>query len=177
MLKENVYSIANTVEGTLSAGEMNDKYTLGKELVCETLSTVSQSIDADVVVCDNKGNIILCRDKAGSLPALGYFPSCSVHDKIRINSNILSVVYQEGQIVEKANIGGTQCYVVGRPIYQDGNIIGTVFALSNTGIQDLSIIVLRLFLVSAFFCLIFAFICIYYLTKKMLSPLATVRTA
>lgn len=45
------------------------------------------------------------------------------------------------------------------------------FALSNTGIQDLSIIVLRLFLVSAFFCLIFAFICIYYLTKKMLSPL------
>ena len=60
---------------------------------------------------------------------------------------------------------------MGRPIYQDGNIIGTVFALSNTGIQDLSIIVLRLFLVSAFFCLIFAFICIYYLTKKMLSPL------
>lgn len=171
MLKENVYSIANTVEGTLSAGEMNDKYTLGKELLCETLSTVSQSIDADVFVCDNEGNIILCRDKAGSLPALGYFPSCSVHDKIRINSNILSVVYQEGQIVEKANIGGTQCYVVGRPIYQDGNIIGTVFALSNTGIQDLSISVLRLFLVSAFFCLIFAFICIYYLTKKMLSPL------
>lgn len=126
MLKENVYSIANTVEGTLSASDMNDKYTLGKEILCETLSTVSQSIDADVFVCDNEGNIILCRDKAGSLPALGYFPSCSVHDKIRINSNILSLVYQEGQIVEKANIGGTQCYVVGRPIYQDGNIIGTV---------------------------------------------------
>lgn len=171
MLKENVYSIANTIEGTLSTSEMNERYTLGKELLCETLATVSQSIDADVFVCDTEGNIILCRDKAGSLPTLGYFPSCSVHDKITINSNILAAVYQEGQIIEKANIGGTKCYVVGRPVYDGGNIIGTVFALSNTGMQNLSLIVLRLFLISAFFCLIFAFICIYYLTKKMLSPL------
>ena len=171
MLKENVYSIANTIEGTLSTSEMNERYTLGKELLCETLATVSQSIDADVFVCDTEGNIILCRDKAGSLPTLGYFPSCSVHDQITINSNILAAVYQEGQIIEKANIGGTKCYVVGRPVYDGGNIIGTVFALSNTGMQNLSLIVLRLFLISAFFCLIFAFICIYYLTKKMLSPL------
>lgn len=171
ILRENVSSIANTVEGTLSTSEMNEKYTLGKEILCETLATVSQSIDADVFVCDTEGNIILCRDKAGSLPALGYFPSCSVHDTITINSNILSAVYQEGEIVEKATIGGTQCFVVGTPIYDGGEIIGTVFALSSTGIQNLSITVLRLFLISAFFCLIFAFICIYYLTKKMLSPL------
>src|SRR5699024_7721448 len=57
------------------------------------------------------------------------------------------------------------------PVYDGGNIIGTVFALSNTGMQNLSLIVLRLFLISAFFCLIFAFICIYYLTKTMLPPL------
>ena len=59
MLKENVYSIANTIEGTLSTSEMNERYTLGKELLCETLATVSQSIDADVFVCDTEGNIIL----------------------------------------------------------------------------------------------------------------------
>lgn len=171
ILTENVFSIANTIEGTLSTNDMNKKYTLGKELMCETLATVSQSIDADVFVCDTEGNIILCRDKAGTLPALGYFQSCPVHDKITINSNILSAVYQQGQIVEKATIGGTKCYVVGTPIYDGGDIIGTVFALSNTGMQNLSLTVLRLFLISAFFCLIFAFICIYYLTKKMLSPL------
>ncbi len=171
LLKENINSIANTVEGTLTTGEMNNRYTVEKELLCETLATVSQSIDADVFVCDTEGNIILCRDKAGTLPDLGMFTECSVHGNIVIGSNLLSAVYQQGQIVEKATVSGTQCYVVGRPVYQNGNIIGSVFALSNTGIQNISITVLRLFFVSAFFCLIFAFICIYYLTKRMFTPL------
>ncbi|HIZ10863.1 MAG TPA: HAMP domain-containing histidine kinase [Candidatus Eubacterium faecavium] len=171
LLEENVLSIANTIDGTLTTSEMNNRYTLEKELLCETLATVSQSIDADVFVCDTEGNIILCRDKAGTLPDFGMFAECSVHGKIVIGSNLLAAVYQQGQIVEKAIVSGTQCFVVGRPVYQDGNIIGSVFALSNTGIQNISITVLRLFLISAFFCLIFAFICIYYLTKRMFTPL------
>lgn len=171
LLEENVYSIANTIEGTLAAGEMNSRYTLEKELICETLATISQSIDADVFVCDTEGNIILCRERAGTLPDYGLFTQCSVHGKITIGSNLLAAVYQQGHITEKAVISGTQCFVVGRPVYQNNNIIGTVFALSNSGMQSLSVTILRLFLISAFFCLIFAFVCIYYLTKRMFTPL------
>ena len=171
LLEENVTSIKSTIEGTLITQDMNYKYSLEKELLCETLATVSQSIDADVFVCDTEGNVILCREKAGTNPTYGGFPACSVHDNIVIGSHILSAVYQQGEIIEKANIGGTQCYVVGKPIYSDGRIIGTVFALSSTGIQNLVLTVFRIFFVSAFFCLIFAFICIYYLTKKMVTPL------
>ncbi|MCC8016906.1 MAG: HAMP domain-containing protein, partial [Clostridiales bacterium] len=171
LLKDNVESITVTIEGTLITQNMNNKYSMEKELLCEILATVSQSINADVFVCDTEGNIILCRDRAGSVPVLGYFEACGVHDNITMSSHILSAIYQQGEIVQKANVAGTQYFVAGRAIYSDGRIICSVFALSNSGIQNLSITVFRLFLISAFFCLVFAFICIYYLTKKMVSPL------
>lgn len=171
LLKSNVSSIASTVEGTLITQDMNTTYSVEKELLCETLATVSKSINADVFVCDTEGNIILCRDKAVGTPGYGVFPACSVHDNIIINSNILSTVYQQGSIVEKTKISGTKCFVVGTPIYSEGRIIGTVFALANAGVQNFSIAVFRIFLICAFFCLIFAFIFIYYLTKKMVTPL------
>ncbi len=172
LLQENVALLSGTIESTVSADEMNEKYTLGKEIICETLATVSQSIDADIFVCDAEGNIIFCREKANALPVLEYFQSCSVHDDLTISSSIFSSVYQDGEIIEKATIGGTKCFVAAKVLYDDnGEIMGTVFALSSTGMQSLSLTVLRLFLISAFFCLIFAFLCIYYLTKKMLSPL------
>lgn len=67
LLKSNVSSIASTVEGTLITQDMNTTYSVEKELLCETLATVSKSINADVFVCDTEGNIILCRDKAVAL--------------------------------------------------------------------------------------------------------------
>ena len=106
LLKSNVSSIASTVEGTLITQDMNTTYSVEKELLCETLATVSKSINADVFVCDTEGNIILCRDKAVGTPGYGVFPACSVHDNIIINSNILSTVYQQGSIVEKTKIIG-----------------------------------------------------------------------
>lgn len=171
LLKQNVYSIANTVEGTLETQEMNSRYSIEKALLCQTLATVSQSIDADIFVCDTGGNIILCRDMTNGGSVLGYFPSCSTHGKIVMSSNILSAVYQQGEIVEKTVVSGTSCFVVGRPVYSNGEIIGTVFAISNSGMPSLSVTVFRLFSISAFICLIFAFLCIYYLTKRMVTPL------
>ncbi len=171
LLRQNVESISNTIEGTLITQDMNYKYSMEKELLCETLATVSVSIDADVFVCDADGNIILCKERAGTMPIYGYFTPCIVHDDIVIDSNILSAVYQEGEIVSTVSVGGKTSFVVGEPIYSDGRIIGTIFAISETGFYNLSLAVFRIFLISAFFCLILAFICLYYLTKKMVTPL------
>lgn len=177
LLKENTASISGTVSATLITQDMNTRYSLEKELLCETLSTVSQSIDADVFVCDNEGKIILCSEKAGTSPINGDFAICTKHDNMIMSSNVLSTIYQQGVIVEKTNMLGLQYFVVGCPIYSDGKIIGSVFALTNTGMQSLAVDFIRLFLVSAFFCLIFAFLCIYYLTKKMITPLQQMSSA
>ena len=44
LLKSNVSSIASTIEDTLITQDMNTSYSFEKELLCETLATVSKSI-------------------------------------------------------------------------------------------------------------------------------------
>ncbi len=171
LLKENVSSIANTIEKTMIMQDMNEYYSVEKELICNTLSTVSKSIDADVFVCDVEGHIIMCKEKAGMSPVYGNFFTCPRHRKMTMSSNILSAVYQQNEFVDKTNIFGEKCFVVGCPVYSEDTIIASVFAISSVGFQSLTLEIARIFIVTAFFCLIFAFVCIYYLTKKMVNPL------
>ena len=166
LLRQNVESISATIEGTLITQDMNYKYSLEKELLCETLATVSDSIDADVFVCDTEGNIILCRDRAATMPVYGYFTPCDVHDNIAVDSNVLSAVYQEGEIVSTVSFRDRQSFVVGTPIYSDGRIIGSVFAVAETGFFNLSLAVFRIFLISAFL----SFISVLVLFTKKISP-------
>lgn len=177
LLKNNTSSLSNTVENVIILDEMNREYSLEKELICETISTVSQSIDADVFVCDLDGNIILCRERAGSLPFSGSMLACSKHDSLKMNGNIIDAVISEGEIVETTHILGYQYFVVGKPVKSNNQVIGAVFALANTGVQSLVLEFLRIFIISAFFCLILAFICIYYLTKRMVTPLQQMSAA
>lgn len=171
LLRDNTASIKETVESMISVQDMNKKYSWEKALICETLSTISQSIDADIFVCDLDGNIIFCSERADTpLFSLSLNP-CQKHDEYRLNSSILTRVYEEGEFVEKARLFNVLYFVVARPVISDGNIIGSVFALTSTGLQAVTIAIFRIFLTSAFFCLILAFICIYYLTKSMVKPL------
>lgn len=171
LLMKNTASIKESVEGMLSVQDMNKKYSWEKALICETLSNISQSIDSDIFVCDLDGNIIFCSERADTPLFSNNFNPCPTHDDRRINSDILSRVYEQGELVEKTGLFNVQYFVVARPIVSGGNIIGSVFALTRTGLQALTLDISRIFLTSAFFCLILAFICIYYLTKSMVKPL------
>ena len=171
LLKENTESLKETVESMITVQEMNKKYSWEKAIICETLSTISQSIDADIFVCDVDGNIIFCGERANTQMYSSSLNPCSKHDNYRINSSILSLVYEQGEFIEKTRLFNLQYFVVARPLVSDGNIIGSVFALTSTGLQTITLDIFRIFLTSAFFCLILAFICIYYLTKSMVKPL------
>lgn len=171
LLKDNTNSIKETVENMITVQDMNKKYSWEKTIICETLSTISQSIDADIFVCDVDGNIIFCGERAGTPLFSETLSPCDTHDNYRISSNILSHVYEQGEFVEKTRLFNLRYFVVARPLVSDGNIIGSVFALTSTGLQAVTLDIFRIFLSSAFFCLILAFICIYYLTKSMVKPL------
>ncbi len=159
LLKSNTASVSSTVENVIDIHDMNKSYSLEKELICETLSTISQSIEADVFVCDPDGNIIFCGERAGSLPFSKNMLACSKHDNLKMSSSIMDSVAKLGEIVETTHILSLQ------------------YSLANTGVQTLVLEFLRIFLVSAFFCLILAFVCIYYLTKKMITPLHQMSSA
>lgn len=171
LLKENTESISQTVGTMISPKDMNKKYSLEKTLICETLSTISTSIDADIFICDIDGNVIFCSERADTPLFSSTLSSCRKHDELKIGENILSRVYEQGSVVEKTRLLNYQYFIVARSVVSEGSVIGSVVALASTGFQTLVFDIFRIFLVSAFFCLILAFICIYYLTKSMVKPL------
>ncbi len=176
LLRENTQSIANSVNSTLIVQDMNNTYSVEKEMICNTLKVISKSIDADIFVCDVEGNIIMCKEKADTMPFLGQFIPCSYHIDYNIGDTILQKVYESGYI-GKSVVNGSLSYIVGCPIYSGGQIIGSVFATTQTGVDSLAIAVVRMFLISAFACIVLGFICIWHLTKSLVNPLRQMSTA
>lgn len=176
LLKENIQTIAESVESTLTVQDMNNSYSVEKDMICNSLSIISNSIDADLFVCDVEGNIILCKEKSNSVPFLGEMPPCSYHNEFKVGDVLLKNVY-EGGYVGKGSVNGRLSYIAGYPIYSDGYIIGSVFATTETNVNTLVIAVLRMFISSALACLMLAFICIWHLTKSFVKPLRQMSTA
>lgn len=176
LLKENTQTIANTVKATLIVQDMNSNYSVEKEMICNSLNVVSSSIDADVFVCDVEGNVILCKERAESMPFLGQLPQCEFHGDYIIGDNLLKSIY-EGGYAGKGVVNGQKSYIVGCPIYSGDEIIGSVFATTETQGDSLVYAVLRLFLLSALACLALAFVCIWHLTKNFVKPLKQMSAA
>ena len=170
LLMENAQSIANSVNSNLLVSDMNDTYSNEKEMICRALKIVSNSVDADIFVCDVEGNVILCKERADSLPFFGKFGTCSYHTNYNISDSILQQVY-ESSYVGSGVISNQRSYIVGCPIYSSNQIIGSVFATSATSSASLVHAVFRMFMGSAILCLLLGFVCIWQLTRSFVSPL------
>lgn len=177
LLKENVQSVSGTISSSLIMQDINSRYSVEKELMCESLYIISNSIDADVFVCDVEGNTILCKERAYSTPYFGEFTTCALHDSYSISSALLQRVYETGTVTGRITVRGQTNYIVGTTIVSDGDVIGYTFAQTQTGVQSLALAVIRIFLLSALACLMLAFICIWHLTKKMVTPLQQMSAA
>lgn len=176
LLKENVSSISNTITSTLIVTDMNDNYSVEKGMICNSMEIISNSINADLFVCDVEGNIIMCKEKGHSSPFFGKLPNCAYHNIYAVDDNILRNVYQGGY-TGLGTVNGTSSYIVGIPIYSGNQIIGSVFATTETSANTLTLAVLRIFILSALFCLLIAFIAIWHLTKNFVKPLKQMSVA
>lgn len=179
LLKENAQTIAGTISNSLGAEDMNSNFTYEKESICESLAVVSKCIDADIFVCDTGGNIILCKEQIGITSYFSSSTVCENHNSFRIEDSLIQSAY-EGTAVTRSIVGGEDCYVVGTAIRtpdyantrpKNSRIIGSVFAITPAGTTELVSAVLRIFFVAALICLIVGFILIWFLTKKMITPL------
>lgn len=187
LLEENSKTLANTISNTFIVNDMNSNYSVEKESICESLSVVSKCIDADIFVCDTGGNVILCKEQIGINPYFTESMVCDEHSSFRINDSLIQNVYENKHSVSRAIINGRSSYVVGTAIVapdyyfgdaQDSSrIIGSVFAVVESGTTHLVMSVIRVFFVIAVACLTLGFILIWILTKKMITPLQQMSTA
>ena len=183
LLKENTQSLAKNISSTLIVNDMNPSYSYEKEVICESLLVVANCIDSDVFVCDNEGEIILCKEQVG---VSSYYDSsmvCDEHDSFKVDDNLIQSVLEDGSVTARLNVNGKECYVVGTAIiaptysHETNDIIGSVFAIVESGTSKLVSAVLRIFIVVAFICLLVGFVMIWVLTKKMVTPLQQMSAA
>lgn len=187
LLAENSNGIADTVASTLTVNDMNADYSYEKESICESLAVVSNCIDSDIFVCDTGGNVILCKEQTGADPYFTESMVCHEHSSFKIDDSLIQNVYENRHSVSRTIIDGETCYVVGTaivaPNYTFGGlkshdrIIGSVFAIVESGTTHLVTSVIRVFLVIAASCLLVGFVLIWFLTKKMVTPLQQMSSA
>ncbi len=187
LLEENSKALADTISNTFIVNDMNSNYSHEKEEICESLAVVSNCIDADIFVCDTGGNIILCKEQIGINPYFTESMVCADHRTFRISDSLIQNVYENKHSISRAIINGKSSYVVGTaiiaPDYYVGDsegsnrIIGSVFAVVESGTTHLVMSVIRVFFVISVSCLTLGFILIWILTKKMITPLQQMSTA
>lgn len=188
LLEENTKSVSQLVSSSLSVKEMNDKISPEKDMICESLAVVSNCIDADVFVCDTSGDVIMCKEQRGVNSYYNSSTVCRDHKDVRIDDSVMQEVYENGSTTRQTIIDGKSYYIVGvsiaAPYYSNtstGNkstkIMGTVFAIVESGISDIMVAIFHIFSIIAAFCLVVAFILIWITTKRMVSPLTEMSKA
>ncbi|MBE6816178.1 MAG: HAMP domain-containing histidine kinase [Ruminococcaceae bacterium] len=177
LLQENTESIAENISQTLIVNNMNADYSQEKAMICESLAVVSNCIDSDVYVCDNAGNIILCKEQIGNKPFYTGYMVCEEHSQFKMDDKIIQSVLENGTAISSAIINNESCYIVGTAIKAHDSIIGSVFAVVESGTTDLVESVIKMFIFVAIICLSVGFLMIWLLTKKMVTPLQQMSTA
>ena len=186
LLSENTQSLADTISSTLIVNNMNSSYSYEKEVICESLAVVAKCIDSDVFVCDTEGKIILCKEQTGMSSYYTSSMVCDKHGKFRLDDKVIQSVYEDGTAVSTAIVNGVESYVVGTAIVApeyaseseaSNRIIGSVFAVVETGTNDIVSTVIRSFIITAIICFAVGFLLIWLLTKRMITPLQQMSTA
>lgn len=184
LLKENTRDIADTVSQTLIVNNMNNSYSIDKEAIAQNLKMVSKCIDADIFVCDAGGSVIICKDKTGLEGFVSGKMVCVNHASLLIGDKQIQRVY-EGESISRAIINGESFYVVGTAVknhsssqpLDEGQIIGSVFAITPTGTAGVVSRVMRTFVFISLICLAVGSFLIWLITKKMVSPLQQMSAA
>lgn len=134
LLKENVQSVSGTISSSLIMQDINSRYSVEKELMCEScilFPTLSTQMYLSVM-----WRVILFCVRSGPIPPyFGSLPPAPC-DSYSISSALLQRVYETGTVTGRITVRGQTNYIVGTTIVSDGDVIGYTFAQTQTGVQS-----------------------------------------
>ena len=154
---------AEVLANLASAYGMEDNLT-GRELMLN-LDVVSQITNADVLICDNQGFIILC---SGNLTSCDY-------DGWQINQEYLDKVYEGGGYSATGtvrNLYDEERYVVSTPILSGEDRMGIVMVSTPTiGTKQVLTKISNIFVTAAVFVVLIAVMAVTAFTRRESKPL------
>ena len=167
------YMTDNTIDGlkkdagiiaNLAAAYSIDGKMTSREFLLN-LDVASQVTDADVIICDNNGYVILCSDS---------ITGCN-HKGLQLNRSYLQKVIQNGGDTATGIIRGLysdQRYVVSAPILSNNNASGIVIVSSPTYTTTLILNrISNIFLTAAVFVVLMAVLAVTAFARRESKPL------
>lgn len=146
-------------------------------MICNTLDTLSDAIDADIFICNTSGEVVLCREMVKNFGSHSSSDGqCATHDGYKISSSIIKQAMSSSGYNDVGTLDGTlesKSIVVATPIVSDGKTIGAVFATKKTestwsGYMKDTAEMLGIAILAA---LAIAFVTVYFFTYKTTKPL------
>ncbi len=174
MLKENAEQVVSIIE-RLSKFDEDNRILLVEnyELFAVTISTIAQSIDADIFVVNTKGEVQYCSEK----------DKCSHIDKT-ISANILAqtVMGEYFEFGTLENFYEDTHYTAGVPIQINTNsnpetVAFCYVSTKSAFVSGLTMSMMRLFLVAASITLLFTLVFVGVLSYRLAKPLRQMSNA
>jgi len=171
-LIDNVTRVASIVEASsrLSAGPYNSA--LGEyDFFGLTLTTISESIDADIFIVDNTGECLYCTEGEGC-----------VHDQSPLPSYVLAAT-ASGEFFESGSLEGyytDSYYTAGVPIIgaESGSITSFCYASTHsTFVTELPLTFMKIFAAAAAITLVIVVIFVAWMSFSMVRPLRQMSSA
>lgn len=150
-------------------------------IMCNTLSVVSNSINADAFVVDLTGKVILCKERSsgtGDYTALG--EECEFHQGIVIGEELLQEIIESGNYVSYNYLNGAQAksHLAGVPVVLEGNVVGAaIVAMPVSNLRPFMLEIFKNFLLASILALALAFVFVYLMTYQMVKPLRSMSAA
>ncbi len=163
-------NVSQAAEMTMADIAENDYSYVTASTVLGGYSILSNSIDADLFLVDVNGKTLLCTETG----------NCS-HSLYSIDEAVMSQVFV-GEYRTTGQLGSIYTdrhYIVGVPLTAPtGEVLGAVFAATEAGgLNHFISTMLQMFVVAAVVALIVVFLCVFYVTGRMVRPIRKMATA
>ncbi len=175
LLSENSENVASLTSEIL-ATRMDTDARGSIFLLCNNINLISNSIDADIFVCNTEGDIILCKDLVSEDYTVSENGECLVHSLYHVPDSVLKSALEGGFSSSKTKLDGMYVkYQLAsvRPVTVNGNAVAAVFAVKpvSSGAFTYYKNIIKMFLLSASFALIVGAVAIYFFTGNLIRPL------
>ncbi|MBQ7541008.1 MAG: HAMP domain-containing histidine kinase [Clostridia bacterium] len=175
LLRENAEHIAQSVsEMVVSDYAKQFPPTNVALMITGELVTASDAIDADFFICDEKGEVIYCREMRRGDLAL-YTGECIIHSRIHIPQEILETLkdHPYSGISTLNDALAEQSFTYATAVTIDGQNASYVIGVQSVkdSLRPYLLAILQMFGVSALITLAVALIAVYVMTYEMTKPL------
>ena len=177
-------SLMNTVSANAAYCEkILDQYSGSEEkmgnallLIVNNIGVTSKAINADIMLCDTDGRVILCKDAFDENYSEIKETVCRIHKGYSIPEDIISSIEKDGGYFGTDRIVrlfSEKTFLAGAPVYINDELVGIVFASSpvSYGFKQYTGELASLYITAALCSALISFLAVYGFASNLYRPL------